>query len=202
MKDEELKFEEIESSHTLGEYRRCRRYSAVRYTIVNRSRRICYHKGKGLVAKKTNGPVCMRERGAWPWGGCWCEYYSAVRCSVGLAESAGRESFFRTREGSLFLWKPDRRPCAPSHADRWFHGPTSVSAPPTPRICRCMIAEGLALCESAKVGTYAAHSRDRSGPIRARLTHTHSHARMQICTHTHTPARNQKWSEWSRCGCF
>jgi hypothetical protein len=64
MKDEELKLEEIEASHTLGGYRRCRCYSAVRYTIVNRSRRICCRKGKGLVAKKTHGPVCMRERGA------------------------------------------------------------------------------------------------------------------------------------------
>ena len=33
MKDEELKLEEIESSHTLGGYRRCRCYSAVRYTM-------------------------------------------------------------------------------------------------------------------------------------------------------------------------
>ncbi len=41
MKDEELKLEEIEASHTLGGYRRCRCYSAVRYTIVNRSRRMC-----------------------------------------------------------------------------------------------------------------------------------------------------------------
>ena len=36
MKDEEVKLEEIESSHTLGGYRRCRCYSVVRYTIVNR----------------------------------------------------------------------------------------------------------------------------------------------------------------------
>ena len=49
MKDEELNLEEIEDSHTLGGYRRCRCYSAVRYTIVNRSHRICCHKGKGLV---------------------------------------------------------------------------------------------------------------------------------------------------------
>jgi hypothetical protein len=41
MKDEEIKLEEIESSHTLGGYRRCRYYSVVRYTLVNRSRRIC-----------------------------------------------------------------------------------------------------------------------------------------------------------------
>jgi hypothetical protein len=40
MKDEEIMFEEIEVSHTLGGYRRCRYYSDVRYTIVNRSRRI------------------------------------------------------------------------------------------------------------------------------------------------------------------
>jgi hypothetical protein len=32
MKDTELKLEEIETSHTLGGYRRCRCYSAVRYT--------------------------------------------------------------------------------------------------------------------------------------------------------------------------
>jgi hypothetical protein len=64
MKDEELKLEEIEASlYTLGGYRRCRCYSAVRYTIVTRSRRIC-RKGKGLVAKKNHEPVCMRERGA------------------------------------------------------------------------------------------------------------------------------------------
>ena len=40
--------EEIEASHTLGGYRRCRCYSAVRYTIVNRFRRICFM-DKGLV---------------------------------------------------------------------------------------------------------------------------------------------------------
>ncbi len=34
MKDEELKLEETEASHT---YRRCRCYSAVRYTTVNMS---------------------------------------------------------------------------------------------------------------------------------------------------------------------
>jgi hypothetical protein len=39
MKDEKLKLEKIEASHTLGGYSRCRCYSAVRYTIVNRSRR-------------------------------------------------------------------------------------------------------------------------------------------------------------------
>ena len=64
MKDEDLKQEEIEASHTLGGYKRCRCYSVVRYTIVNRSRRICCRKGKGLVGQKNHGPVCMRERGA------------------------------------------------------------------------------------------------------------------------------------------
>jgi hypothetical protein len=64
MKDEELKLEEIKTSHTLGGYSRCRCYSAVRYTIVNRSRRICCRKVKGLVTKKTHGPVCIRERGS------------------------------------------------------------------------------------------------------------------------------------------
>jgi hypothetical protein len=62
MKDEEVQLEEIEDSHTLGGSRRLRCYSAVRYTIVNRSRRNCCRKGKGLVAKKTHRPVCMRER--------------------------------------------------------------------------------------------------------------------------------------------
>ena len=52
MKDEDLKHEDIETSHTLGGYRRCRCYSAVRYTTVNRSRRISCPKDKGLVAKK------------------------------------------------------------------------------------------------------------------------------------------------------
>jgi hypothetical protein len=52
MKDEDLKFQEIETSLTLGGYRRCRYYSDVRYTIVNRSPRICCHKDKGLVAQK------------------------------------------------------------------------------------------------------------------------------------------------------
>ncbi len=59
MKDEELKFEEIEVSHTLGGYRRCTYYSVVRYTIVNRSRRIC-RQGKGLVVKKPMD-LCGRE---------------------------------------------------------------------------------------------------------------------------------------------
>jgi hypothetical protein len=54
MKDEELKLEELEVSHTLGGKKRCRCYSTVRYTIANRSRRICCPKGKGFVAKKTN----------------------------------------------------------------------------------------------------------------------------------------------------
>ncbi len=47
MKDDQLKIEEIESSHTLG--RMCRYYSPVRYTIVSRSRRICWHKDQGFV---------------------------------------------------------------------------------------------------------------------------------------------------------
>jgi len=37
MKDEELNLEKIEVTHTLGGYRRCRCYSVVRNTIVNRS---------------------------------------------------------------------------------------------------------------------------------------------------------------------
>ncbi len=41
MKDEEVMLEEIETSHSLGGYRRCRCYSTVRYTIVNRFQRIC-----------------------------------------------------------------------------------------------------------------------------------------------------------------
>ncbi len=40
--------EEIEASHTLGGYRRCRYYSVVRYNIVNMSLRI-YHMDKCLV---------------------------------------------------------------------------------------------------------------------------------------------------------
>jgi hypothetical protein len=56
--------EKIEASYKLGGYRRCRYYSVVRYTIVNRFRRIFYRQGQGLVAKKSHGPVCMRERGA------------------------------------------------------------------------------------------------------------------------------------------
>ena len=52
MKDEEVNLEEIEVSHTLGGYRRSEYYSVVRYTIVNRSHRICFHKGTGLVVKK------------------------------------------------------------------------------------------------------------------------------------------------------
>ncbi len=59
MKDEELKLEEIESSLTLGGYRRCRCYSVVRCTIVNRSQRICFRKVKGLVEKKNHEPVWM-----------------------------------------------------------------------------------------------------------------------------------------------
>jgi len=60
MKDEELKLEEIEVSHTLGGYRRCRCYSDVRDTTVNRSLRICCRKGKGLVAK--NRWTCVHVR--------------------------------------------------------------------------------------------------------------------------------------------
>ncbi len=94
---------------TLGGYRRCRCYCPVRYTIVNRSRRICCRKDKGLVVKKTmdpvhvrvrnmsmgwvlvwillsckkkHGPVCMRERGAWAQGGSSCECYYNVRCTI------------------------------------------------------------------------------------------------------------------------
>ncbi len=54
---------------------------AVRYTILNRSRRKC-HKDKGLVVKKTHEPVCMWECGSWAWGGCWCEYYVTVRYTI------------------------------------------------------------------------------------------------------------------------
>ncbi len=60
----------------------CEFYSDVRYTIVNRSRRIFCHKGKGLVVKKTHRPVCIRERGGWGWDGCWCEFYSTVRYTI------------------------------------------------------------------------------------------------------------------------
>ena len=52
MQDEEVNLEEIETSHTLGGYRRCRCYSDVRYTIVNRSRRICCRRGKVWLQKK------------------------------------------------------------------------------------------------------------------------------------------------------
>jgi hypothetical protein len=52
MKDEELKIEEIETSHTLGGY-------IVKKTNGPVSRRICYRKFKGLVVKKTHGPVWM-----------------------------------------------------------------------------------------------------------------------------------------------
>ncbi len=61
MKDEEVKFEEIEASHTPGGYRRCEYYSAVRYTIVNRSRRIFSRKDKGLVVKKKTMDLCVYE---------------------------------------------------------------------------------------------------------------------------------------------
>jgi hypothetical protein len=46
----DLNLEEIETPHTLGGYRRsqCRYYSAVSYTIVNRSLRICYRQGQKL----------------------------------------------------------------------------------------------------------------------------------------------------------
>ena len=54
MQDEEIKLEEVEVSLTLGGCRRCRWYSDVRYTLVNRSLRIYYRKGKGLVTKKTH----------------------------------------------------------------------------------------------------------------------------------------------------
>ena len=60
MKDEGINLEEIEDSLTLGGYRRCRYYSGVRYTIVNRSHRICFRKDKGLVVKKTMN-LCVSE---------------------------------------------------------------------------------------------------------------------------------------------
>ena len=78
----ELNLEEIEVSLTLGECRRCRWYSVVRYTIVNRSHRIFFLKGIGLVVKKKHEPVCMSEWGEWSWGGCWCEWYSDVRYTI------------------------------------------------------------------------------------------------------------------------
>jgi hypothetical protein len=59
--------ESEENDHGVGsgEYTTlCVYYSVVRYTIVNRSHRICCRKGKGLVVKKTHGPVWMRERGS------------------------------------------------------------------------------------------------------------------------------------------
>ena len=63
MKDGGIKFEEMEDSHTIGGYRRCRCYSVVSYTIVNRSLRICCREDKGLIVEKTHRPVCIRERG-------------------------------------------------------------------------------------------------------------------------------------------
>ena len=67
MKDKDLKLEETEASHTLGgrgegrvqvrgKWRGCRCYSAVRYTIGNRSRR-SRHMGEGSFARKSYEPV-------------------------------------------------------------------------------------------------------------------------------------------------
>jgi hypothetical protein len=62
MKDEEVNLEEIEVSHTLGGYRRSEYYSVVRYTIVNRSHRISWSQGKGLVeGKKHTGFIRDRR---------------------------------------------------------------------------------------------------------------------------------------------
>ncbi len=41
-------------------------------------------------------------------------------------------------------WKIVCRP-SPSHTDRWFPGPTSVSAPPTPRICNSLVKTDVSL---------------------------------------------------------
>jgi hypothetical protein len=51
-------------------------------TMVNRSRRMCFLKGKGFVEKKTHGPVWMWEWGAWTWGGWWCESCYIVRYTI------------------------------------------------------------------------------------------------------------------------
>jgi hypothetical protein len=61
MQDEELKLEEIEAPHTLGGYRRCEYYSAVRYTMVNRSR------GESAAGR---GKVWLRKK---PMDLCACE---------------------------------------------------------------------------------------------------------------------------------
>jgi hypothetical protein len=82
MREEGVKFEEIETSYTLGGYRRCRCDSTVRYHVVHRSVRICYHKDKGLVLKKNHVPVSMWEWGEWGWGGYWYEIYSVVRYTI------------------------------------------------------------------------------------------------------------------------
>ena len=63
MKDKELNLKEIETStspsDTLGGSGDwCVCYSAVRYTVVNRSL-ISHHKGEGWDVKKTYEPVCM-----------------------------------------------------------------------------------------------------------------------------------------------
>ncbi len=63
MEDEELKLEEIEASHTLGGYRRCRCYSAVRYTIVNRVSKNLLPEGQRFPCDKTPWTcVCERAR--------------------------------------------------------------------------------------------------------------------------------------------
>jgi hypothetical protein len=75
-------------SYTLGDYRRCRWYSqsVVRYTVGHRSRRICFRMGKGLVSKKTHGPVFIRV-GTGPNTTLMSDPDTLL--SIGLTESTG-----------------------------------------------------------------------------------------------------------------
>ena len=60
MKDEEMKIDKIEGSHTLGGYRRCTCSSTVRYTIVNRSCQSVSAKGK-VWLRKSPMDLCEYE---------------------------------------------------------------------------------------------------------------------------------------------
>jgi hypothetical protein len=91
MKDEELKIEENEDSLTPGGYRRCRSYSVVRYTIVNRSPRNWIPEGDRFGCEKKPMDLCVfesEEREDGVGAGANTTLLSDTLQSIGLAESA------------------------------------------------------------------------------------------------------------------
>ncbi len=62
MKDEELKLEEIEATHTIGREEKCRCYSAVMHLSP-----LCLYTGLLMILATVSQVVCVSARGGKDW---------------------------------------------------------------------------------------------------------------------------------------